>query len=160
MSKRKVLRSNPIFKCFSEENNTLEYIQDLPTCVCADMFLEIPRRFEAFVTALLWTFVRLLTGVNSSVRFQSIPCRKRFATPLIITLKWTDSCMWPLMNLSKIKAIHIITDRPGSFIHPPPQKKKTQLIWFILKSLNIISISQNINYFFFQASQSVNMVIH
>ena len=99
MTKRKLLWSKPIFKCFSAGNKTLEHIQGLPTCVCADMFLEIPRSFEAFVAALLWAFVGLLPGVNSSVRFQSIPCSKRFATPLIITFKRTDSCMWPLMNL-------------------------------------------------------------
>lgn len=46
----------------------------LLTCVCADVFLQIPGGFEGFAAQVFWTLVRFLTCVCSHVALQPVPC--------------------------------------------------------------------------------------
>lgn len=46
----------------------------LLTCVCADVFLQVPRGFEGFATQVFWTLVRFLTCVCSHMALQPVPC--------------------------------------------------------------------------------------
>lgn len=46
----------------------------LLTCVCPDVFLQIPRSFEGFAAHVFWTLVWFLTSVCSHMALQPIPC--------------------------------------------------------------------------------------
>lgn len=91
------------------------------TCVCAQVFLQVSRRLEGFITHVFRTFVRFFSGVCPHVTLQTVTRGERFTA---------GGNLAPVRPVTRVRAlVHLRSRHTSALNKPVPNRLTSRELW-------------------------------